>query len=110
MKINNLWQTIVQSLQGLNNAGSSKRATAFGFFLLSAFLVICYGSMYVYVVITNTKTALHEAVESLMWPMFGTVVSTLLSSLGITYFDKKLDTKKEVEIKKAEVLTGNEVK
>ena len=110
MKINNLWQTIVQSLQGLNNAGSSKRATAFGFFLLSAILVISYASMYVYVVIMNTETKLHEAVESLMWPMFGTAVSTLLSSLGITYFDKKLDTKKEVELKKAEVLTGNEVK
>ena len=108
--MNNLWQTIVQSLQGLNNAGSSKRATAFGFFLLSAILVISYASMYVYVVIMNTGSILHGAVESLMWPMFGTVVSTLLSSLGITYFDKKLDTKKEVEIKKAEVLTGNEVK
>ena len=98
----NLWQTIVESLQGLNSSGSSKRATAFGFFILSAILVISYASMYVYVVIMNTGTNLHEAVEALMWPMFGTVVSTILSALGITYFDKKLDTKKDVEFKKAE--------
>ncbi len=102
MKIYNLWQTLVASLQGMNNEGSSKRATAFGFFILSAFLVICYGSMYVYVVIVNTKSILHESVEGLMWPMFGTVVSTLLTSLGLTTWEKKSDNKKEVEIKKAE--------
>lgn len=102
MKINNLWQTIVQSLQGLNNAGSSKRATAFGFFLLSAILVISYASMYVYVVIMNTGSNLHGAVESLMWPMFGTVVSTLLTSLGFTTWEMRSNNKKEVELKKAE--------
>ncbi len=66
--------------------------------------------MYVYVVIVNNGSEIHRSVESLMWPMFGTIVSTALSALGITYFDKKLDTKKDVEIKKAEVSTGNEVK
>lgn len=105
MKLYNLAQTIIESLQGMNNSGSSKRATAFGFFILSAILSISYTAMYVYVVIKNTGSELHKDVESLMWPMFGTVVSTLLSALGITYFDKKLDTKKDVELKKAEVAT-----
>ncbi len=98
----NLWKTIIESLQGINNSGSSKRATAFGFFILSAILVISYASMYVYVVLANSASELHRAVESLMWPMIGTVVSAVLTSLGFTTWEKKSDNKKEVEIKKAE--------
>lgn len=99
----NLWKTLVASLQGMNNEGSSKRATAFGFYLLAAFLTICYGSMYVYVVITNTGSLLHKSVEELMWPMFGTIASTLLTALGFTTWEKRSTNKKEVELKKAEV-------
>lgn len=102
MKMHNLWKTIVESLQGLNNNGSSKRATAFGFFLLSAILVISYASMYVYVVIKDSNSNLHASVESLMWPMFGTVVSTLLTALGFTTWEMRSNNKKEVELKKAE--------
>lgn len=101
-QIQQLIQTFIQSIKGLNNEGSSKRATAFGFFLIAFMLSVCYAAMYVYVVMLNTGSALHKSVESLMWPMFGTVVSTLLTSLGFTTWEKRSDNKKEVELKKAE--------
>jgi len=100
----NLWKTLVASLQGMNNTGSSKRATALGFYVLSAIMIITYSACYAYVVIKNNNTPTGHFVINQFEVVLFTVVSTLSTALGITYFDKKLDTKKEVELKKAESL------
>jgi len=103
MKLYNLAQTIIQALQGMNNAGSSKRAAGAFFAILAGVLALCYAFAYVYVVVLNSESALHKSVEELMWPMFGTVLSASLTSLGLTTWEKRSTNKKEVELKKAEV-------
>lgn len=99
----NLAKTIIESLQGMNNSGSSKRAAAAWFAILAGVLALCYAFAYVYVVIVNTGSALHKSVEELMWPMIGTIISAALTSLGFTTWEKRSSNKKEVELKKAEV-------
>jgi hypothetical protein len=98
----NLFQTILQGLSGSNGEGSSKRWAAFNYNVLLSYLVAIYGLAYAYVVYKDSGSPLHSAVQGLLWPIVGTIGGYALSSLGITYFDKKLDTKKEVELKKAE--------
>lgn len=95
---NLILQTILGGLRGPNNEGSSKRWAAFTFTALAVYLTLIYGAMYVYVVIMNDESNLHKSVESLMWPMVGTIVSTILSALSVTAWEKKIEAKKEVEI------------
>ena len=106
MKMYNLWKTLVGSLQGVNDEGSSKRATAFGFFILSAILVVTYSSCYAYVVLNSNNTGIGTFVINQFEIVLFTVVGTLSTALGLTTFEKKVDAKKDVEIKKVESETN----
>lgn len=96
--INKALDTIIGTFRGLDNEGSSKRATAFGFFLLSFILIGSYAFCYVYVVVNDITTISGVTVRDQFTTVLFTVVGTLSTALGITYFDKKLDTKKEVAL------------
>ena len=94
----NLWKTLVGTIQGMNNEGSSKRATALGFYILSAIMVITYSSCYLYVVITNNNTAMGLTVINQKVIILSIVVGTLTAALGLTSYEKKVEAKKEVDL------------
>ena len=97
-KMYNLWKTLVGTIQGMNNEGSSKRATALGFYILSAIMVITYSSCYLYVVITNNKTVMGLTVINQYNVVLAIVVGTLTAALGLTSYEKKVEAKKEVDL------------
>ncbi len=93
-----LFDTLLGTIRGINNEGSSKRATALGFFVLSAILVITYAGCYSYVVVTNNNTGIGQFVVNQFNLVLLTVVGTLSTALGLTSYEKKVDAKKEVDL------------
>lgn len=102
----NLWKTIVASLQGLNSEGSSKRVAAAWILIFTGVLDGCYGFSFVYSTLLSKEelTSIHTIIVNQWEYTLSANFFAAASYLGITYFDKKLDTKKEVELKKAESL------
>ena len=100
----NLWKTLIEGLRGLNNNGSSKRIAGALVLFFTVMLDGCYGFCFVHanLVSENELTSIHKSIVDQWEYTLSANFLAAASYFGITYFDKKLDTKKEVELKKAE--------
>lgn len=97
-------QKILETLSGFNNIGSSKRMAAAIIIAMAAILDMCYAYSYVHcaMLLQTEITSIHTIIVNQWEYTLSANFLAAASCLGITYFDKKLDTKKEVEIKKSE--------
>lgn len=98
------WQIFSETIQGVNNEGSSKRATAFGLFWLTAGCNVAYWFVFIYSATLPQieVTTLHTMVHGNWGFTLTSDVGAMLTCLGITAWEKKSTDNKEVELKKAE--------
>lgn len=98
------WQVFLETIKGVNNQGSSKRATAFGLFWMTVGCNAVYWFVFVYSALLKQSevTTLHTMVHSNWVFTLTSDIGAMLTCLGITAWEKKSINKKEVELKKAE--------
>jgi hypothetical protein len=97
-KLKGYAETLLETIRGINNEGSSKRATAFGLFWVNWFLAACYGFAYVYSA-TRAKaevTTIHETIINQFPYVVFLFLTAMLTCLGLTTWEKKNDNKNQI--------------
>ena len=107
-------QTVIETIRGLNNEGSSKRATAFGFYWLTFIMIGVYAPAYFYCAVLyhppilqtsqfayqiGPEGQIQQAVVAQLIPVLLIIVGTLSTALGITAYEKNIEAKKTVDLK-----------